>query len=101
MARFYHKHPYYPAKAVNEWVEGEPEVIHEEDSEEEFEEYQELDYEEENSNEGSDKKEGAREIVNKPYPTRSRHEPLPPPFFHDAPPQWITQLHAGAAEDGR
>ena len=86
MARFRHEDPYYPAIITNGWIEEELEEDHEENSKEDPEEYQELDYEDEDFDEGSNIEEVSREIVNEPYPIRSRHEPFPPSFFQDAPP---------------
>ena len=50
------------------------------------EEYQEVDYEGEDSDEESDEDEGAGEILSDPYPIRSEQDTLSPPSFQDAPP---------------
>ena len=69
MAEFQHEDPYYPDVAANEWNEEEPEEIHEENQEVGPEEYQEIEYEGENSDEESDEDEGTKGILSGPYPS--------------------------------
>ena len=69
MTEFHHEDPYYPAVVANEWIEVEPEEVHEEKPKVGPKEYQEMDYDGEDSNEDLNVDEGAGETLSEPYPS--------------------------------
>lgn len=67
MDKFHHEEPYYPAIVSNEWIEEEPVEVQGENPKVGPEEYQEIDYDGENSDEETDKHEGTGGILCEPY----------------------------------
>lgn len=59
-----------------------------------------MDYEKEDSDEGTNEQENAGKIINEPYPVRSGHEPLPALSIKNAPLQWANQPQGWTIDNG-